>query len=317
MLAQFPGLKFAISEFTFIDTAAKAQQVALAIASARHGDALPLVFTTLVEPQLQTIIAASDACVVDLFSTFIAPLEDCLGRESAHKQGLPDSLFGGRAYQQRLNAIDYALAHDDGVRPDQFPEADVILVGVSRCGKTPTSLYLAMNFYIKAANYPLLDVELEKDELPQVLQPLRDRLVALTIQPQQLSNIREQRRPGSDYAALAYVSGKCDMPNPCSVCPPAGIRNNGDIHRGNRRLDHEREALAETDRRLKDSGVKRISAMSKRVIPLDKLSIQDVARVGGKNASLGEMIQQPWRPECPGTRWIRYHSGSLSRVPRL
>lgn len=203
LLAQFPGLKFAISEFTFIDSAAKAQQVALAIASARHGDALPLVFTTLVEPQLQTIIAASDACVVDLFSTFIAPLEDCLGRESAHKQGLPDSLFGGRAYQQRLNAIDYALAHDDGVRPDQFPEADVILVGVSRCGKTPTSLYLAMNFYIKAANYPLLDVELEKDELPQVLQPLRDRLVALTIQPQQLSNIREQRRPGSDYATLA------------------------------------------------------------------------------------------------------------------
>ena len=204
LLAQFPGIRYDICEFTFIDNAGKAQQVARAIASAaRQGNSLPLVFTTLVEPELQAIIAASSACIVDLFSTFIAPLEDCLGRESAHKQGLPDSLFGALAYQQRLDAIDYALAHDDGVRPDQFPEADVILVGVSRCGKTPTSLYLAMNFYIKAANYPLLDRELEQDELPQVLQPLRDRLVALTIQPQQLSNIREQRRPGSDYAKPA------------------------------------------------------------------------------------------------------------------
>lgn len=205
LLAQFPGLKFDIAEFTFIDTAGKAQQAAAAIAAAARqpGQACPLVFTTLVEPQLQAIIAASNACIVDLFSTFIAPLEDCLGRESAHKQGLPDSLFGGLAYQQRLDAIEYALAHDDGVRPDQYPEADVILVGVSRCGKTPTSLYLAMNFYIKAANYPLMDSELERDELPPVLQPLRERLVALTIQPQQLSHIREQRRPGSDYATLA------------------------------------------------------------------------------------------------------------------
>ena len=204
LLAQFPGLRFDIFEYTFIDTAVKAQQVAEAISAAagRQGDS-PLVFTTLVEPQLQAIIAASNACIVDLFSTFIEPLEDCLGRESAHKQGLPDSLFGGRAYQQRLNAIDYAMAHDDGVRPDQYPEADVILVGVSRCGKTPTSLYLAMNFYIKAANYPLLERELETDELPLVLQPLRDKLVALTIQPLQLSSIREQRRPGSEYAALA------------------------------------------------------------------------------------------------------------------
>ncbi len=203
-MAQFPGLRFDIFEYTFIDTAVKAQQVAEAISAAagRQGDS-PLVFTTLVEPQLQAIIAASNACIVDLFSTFIEPLEDCLGRESAHKQGLPDSLFGGRAYQQRLNAIDYAMAHDDGVRPDQYPEADVILVGVSRCGKTPTSLYLAMNFYIKAANYPLLERELETDELPLVLQPLRDKLVALTIQPLQLSSIREQRRPGSEYAALA------------------------------------------------------------------------------------------------------------------
>jgi regulator of PEP synthase PpsR (kinase-PPPase family) len=204
LLAQFPGLKFDISEYTFIDNAEKADNVAEAIDSAaRHDGVVPLVFTTLVEPQLQTIIAAANACIVDLFSTFIEPLEGCLGRESAHKQGLPDSLFGGQAYQQRLNAIDYAMAHDDGVRPDQYPEADVILVGVSRCGKTPTSLYLAMNFYIKAANYPLLDSELETDELPPVLQPLRDKLVALTIQPLQLSNIREQRRPGSDYAALA------------------------------------------------------------------------------------------------------------------
>ncbi len=202
LLAQFPGLTFEGRRFAFIDNPGKAGAVAAQIGQIIDETGVPpIVFMTLVEPATQKIIGASGGCVIDLFSTFLAPLEHALGVESAHKLGLSQRIFGTRGYQTRLNAIEYALNHDDGVRPDQYPEADVILIGVSRCGKTPTSLYLAMNFFIKVANYPLTDHELERDRLPDLLAPLKSRLVALTIAPKQLANIRQQRRPGSSYAS--------------------------------------------------------------------------------------------------------------------
>jgi len=110
--------------------------------------------------------------------------------------------FSDTTYQRRLDAIDFALTHDDGVRPDHYNDADVILAGVSRCGKTPTSLYLAMNFSLKVANYPLTPEDLSSDELPQCLLDNIDKLVGLTIKPVPLSRIRRQRRPGSEYASL-------------------------------------------------------------------------------------------------------------------
>ena len=203
LLSQFPGVQFDSQRFSFVDSEAKAHGVAERIRDLARKDAnQTIVFSTLVEPRLQTIIAASSACVIDLFSTFIEPLEAGLGMPSAHTQGLSHSEFGKQSYQDRLNAIDYALNHDDGVRPDQYAGADIILVGVSRCGKTPTSLYLAMNFFLKAANYPLTGRELDRETLPPALQAVRDKLVALTIDPRVLSNIRQQRRPDSAYASV-------------------------------------------------------------------------------------------------------------------
>jgi regulator of PEP synthase PpsR (kinase-PPPase family) len=203
LLSQFPGAQFDSRRFPFVDSVAKAHAVAAQIARlSRQGVANSIVFSTLVEAELQGIIAATGACVIDLFSTFIEPLEAALGVPSAHTQGLSRSEFGRQSYQDRLNAIEYTLNHDDGVRPDQYPHADVILVGVSRCGKTPTSLYLAMNFFLNAANYPLTGHELEQDALPPVLQAVKGKLVALTIDARTLSNIRQQRRPGSDYASF-------------------------------------------------------------------------------------------------------------------
>ncbi|MGB5337761.1 MAG: kinase/pyrophosphorylase, partial [Gammaproteobacteria bacterium] len=187
----------------FVDNITKAHTVAAHILhQSRQSVANTIVFSTLVEPELQDIVAATGACVIDLFSAFIEPLEVALAMPSAHTQGLSHSEFGKQSYQDRLNAIEYTLSHDDGVRPDQYPDADIILVGISRCGKTPTSLYLAMNFFLKAANYPLTDHELEQDTLPPVLQTEADKLVALSIDARTLCTIRQQRRPGSDYASL-------------------------------------------------------------------------------------------------------------------
>jgi regulator of PEP synthase PpsR (kinase-PPPase family) len=203
LLSQFPGIEFDSRQFPFIDSEEKARSLAEHIAVvARDTGHAPVVFSTLVEPGVQRIISATNACVIDLFSTFIEPLENCLGIESAHTQGLLHSVFGKQTYQDRLNAIDYVLNHDDGLRTDQYAEADVILIGVSRCGKTPTSLYLAMNFFIKAANYPLTEDELRQDALPSALQAVQGKLVALTIDARALNHIRQQRRPNSAYASF-------------------------------------------------------------------------------------------------------------------
>jgi len=161
------------------------------------------VFSTLVDDAEQDIIEECDACVINLFHTFLGPLENCFEMESAHTQGMSRTVFGDSAYLVRLDAIDYSLSHDDGIRPDQYDDADLILVGVSRCGKTPTSLYLAMNFSLKASNYPLTQEDLERDVLPDYLLKHRHKLVGLTIKPVPLSRIRRKRRHTSEYASLS------------------------------------------------------------------------------------------------------------------
>ena len=134
------------------------------------------MFSTLVEPTIQKIIESADACVINLFGAFIDPLEKSLNEKSAHTLGRSQDVIGKLGYEKRLDAIDYSLAHDDGVRPDQYDKAEIILVGVSRCGKTPTSLFLAMSHSINACNYPLTEDELDADTLPEALLKYREKL---------------------------------------------------------------------------------------------------------------------------------------------
>ncbi|HHJ36553.1 MAG TPA: kinase/pyrophosphorylase [Gammaproteobacteria bacterium] len=205
LLAQFPGFEFESIKHAYVDSEEQALITAGAIERiAIMSDEEPIVFSTLVEPEIQAIIENTSACVINLFGTFLGPLEECLGEQSAHTLGKSQDVFGRTGYAKRLDAIDYALAHDDGVRPDQYDEAEIILVGVSRSGKTPTCLLLAMNHSISACNYPLTEDELDSETLPAVLLKHRDKLIGLTIAPGQLSNIREKRRPGSKYASLNY-----------------------------------------------------------------------------------------------------------------
>lgn len=203
LLAQFPDLEFETITLAFVDTAEKAVEAREQINQVSHETKLqPVVFSTLVNDDEQIIIEGADACVISLFHSFIGSLEKFLGEESSHKQGVSRISFSDATYQRRLDAIDFSLVHDDGVRPDHYAEADVILAGVSRCGKTPTSLYLAMNFSLKVANYPLTPEDLGSDELPKCLLDNKEKLVGLTIKPVPLSRIRRQRRPDSDYSSL-------------------------------------------------------------------------------------------------------------------
>ena len=204
LLAQFPDARFRQVRAPFIDDIDKAIDCATQIREAAAEDGVrPIVFSTLVNQATVDALHKSDALFLDLFERFIGPLEAELGQRSTHAVGRFHGIADSLNYKHRIEAINFAMAHDDGISSEgELAEADVILVGVSRSGKTPTSLYLAMQFGIKAANYPLIPEDFERNKLPGELHKYRGKLFGLTIAPERLSQIRQERRPNSRYAAL-------------------------------------------------------------------------------------------------------------------
>jgi regulator of PEP synthase PpsR (kinase-PPPase family) len=163
----------------------------------------PLVFTTVVDMDVLNVFRTQcKGVLLDMFGTFIAPLEHELGMKSNHRVGRFSDVTKSREYHDRIEAINFTLEHDDGQTNDNLEKSDVILIGVSRSGKTPTSLYLALQFGLKAANYPLIPEDFERRQLPPALLPHKKKLFGLTIDPQRLSEIRHERRPHSRYATL-------------------------------------------------------------------------------------------------------------------
>jgi regulator of PEP synthase PpsR (kinase-PPPase family) len=202
LLSQFEGIHFRQMRYPFVDSRQKAEACLQGIRDARNQDGVrPLVVMTMMNPELSAILHQEDALFLDLFEVFIAPLEKELGVKSAHTVGRSHGQ-AGREYTNRIAAISFAIAHDDGISDADLKNADVILVGVSRSGKTPTSLYLSMQFGIRAANYPLIPEDFERGHLPDTLKPFRGKLFGLTIAPEQLHLIRQERRPNSNYSAL-------------------------------------------------------------------------------------------------------------------
>jgi [pyruvate, water dikinase]-phosphate phosphotransferase / [pyruvate, water dikinase] kinase len=202
ILAQFET-RFKQIRIPFVTTLDKAHQ---ALQEINHHAQLhgvkPIVFTTLVNPEINALINSSQAMVLDMFHTFVAPLEIELDLKSTHAIGRFHQNIDTEGYRNRIEAINFSLAHDDGQSHKNLEEADVILVGVSRSGKTPTCLYLAMQYGLKSANYPLIPEDFERGTLPSELHKFKTKLFGLTIDPQRLSQIRNERRPGSKYAAL-------------------------------------------------------------------------------------------------------------------
>jgi [pyruvate, water dikinase]-phosphate phosphotransferase / [pyruvate, water dikinase] kinase len=201
LLTQFEGVQFNQITLPFVDSLERAEECLARIATESE-NGQPIVFSTLVNHELRAVVRRSQALFIDFFESFIDPLEAALGVRSSHTIGRSHSAMDKKEYAQRMEAINFAMAHDDGASHRELGQADVILIGVSRSGKTPTSLYLALQFGVKAANYPLIPEDFHRGRLPETLKLHKTRLYGLTIAPERLHEIRRERRPDSRYADL-------------------------------------------------------------------------------------------------------------------
>jgi regulator of PEP synthase PpsR (kinase-PPPase family) len=203
LLSQFHDVTFDIRTLRYVDTVEKVDEVVRQINEITQASKnKPIVLGTLVNGPLRARLRAVNAHVFDIMGSFLTPLEEIFGRQATPTVGLTHGQGQQDTYKQRMDAVTFALLHDDGGVVSHYDRADIILIGVSRSGKTPTSVYLAMQYGLYVANYPLVDEDLETGELPKVLQAHHDKLFALTILPDRLHNIREERRPRSGYASL-------------------------------------------------------------------------------------------------------------------
>jgi regulator of PEP synthase PpsR (kinase-PPPase family) len=203
LLSQFTELRFNTRYTPFINTRDKAQALANELAHRAEAEGCrPIVFATMVDEEIGALLRHADCHYFELFDRFMPDLVEVLGVEPNRRSGISHGLVNLENYEARIETINYALANDDGMRLNRFDNADVILIGVSRSGKTPTCLYLALHFGLRAANYPLTEEDFEKGDLPDELLAQRHKIFALTIEPERLAAIRELRRPGSDYASM-------------------------------------------------------------------------------------------------------------------
>jgi len=203
LLSQFEQIDFKRRTIPFVDTPERIGEVVSIInETAATEKQRPVVFSSIVDETMSAQLGLANALFLDLFQVFIAPLEAELDAKSSHAAGRSHGIANPMEYFARMEAINFAQAHDDGAATRDLAKAQVILVGVSRCGKTPTTLYLALQFGILAGNYPLTPDDFADSKLPGSILPYRDRLFGLTINPERLQQIRQARRPNSKYAAL-------------------------------------------------------------------------------------------------------------------
>ena len=203
LLTQFEQIAFQEISIPFIDSPAKARRAVERInQTAQEDGARPICFSTLVDTELHAIVRQSKGFMLDLFGTFIGPLEEELQVASSHTVGRAHGMTDMQRYRLRIEAMNFAMDADDGASDKDYQRADIILVGVSRCGKTPTCLYLALQYGLFAGNYPLLEEDLVSGDLPAIIAPYRQKLYGLLIDPERLAQIRQERRPNSSYASL-------------------------------------------------------------------------------------------------------------------
>jgi regulator of PEP synthase PpsR (kinase-PPPase family) len=207
LLTQFDELEFNETTLPFIDTPEKVEEAVQEINQAARRDGVrPIVISTLVGEAMSALLTQAEALVLDCFQIFIAPLEQELGMKSSHAVGRSHSAVNS-SYFRRIEAVNFALSYDDGQATRELVNADVVLVGVSRCGKTPTCLYLALQYGIRAANYPLIPEDFGTMRLPGQLQPCRNKLFGPTILPDRLHQIRSERRPAASTRACKLRVG--------------------------------------------------------------------------------------------------------------
>lgn len=203
LLAHFEGVTFEYQARPFTDTEAEIEAIVSEVRLVHQVQGLrPIIFSTLTNPALSALLEQAPALVFDLFGPYLGVLEAELGARVQPRVGRFHSINDAGAYFTRIDAVDFVLATDDGLGGKHYAQAEVILVGVSRAGKTPTCLFLGLQYGIRAANYPLAEDDFERLTLPEPLQPYRAKVFGLTIDPLHLQKIRTARKPGSRYATL-------------------------------------------------------------------------------------------------------------------
>lgn len=202
LLAQFRDQHVEQVTLPYVDSDAKVTQVLQRIENAASESGLqPIIITTIVSDQIRNQLHESSALMLDVFESYLAPLANLFGTDPARTVGVSHGIADDRRYSERIDAVHFAMDNDDGRRTREFESADIILVGVSRSGKTPTCLYLALQFGLRAANYPITEEDMDSTALPKILRPYRHKLFGLTIDPKRLINIRQERRANSRYAS--------------------------------------------------------------------------------------------------------------------
>ena len=206
LLTQFDGHHFRHVTLPFIDTDDKAREAVQKInEAATEADARPIVFSTLVQDEFRSVVREADGLHLDIFDVFLEPLEEELQQKSTHTAGRAHGMSDIESYMKRIEATNFALANDDGGVTRDYEKADVILIGVSRSGKTPTCLYLALQYGVYAANFPLTDDEFDGGALPKILGKQQSKLFGLTIAPTRLQQIRRERRALGKYSSAQQV----------------------------------------------------------------------------------------------------------------
>lgn len=206
LITQFDSHDYRQVTLPFIDSEDKAQEAVQKIDEAGAADRhRPIIFSTLVQPEFRKIVKQACGLHLDIFDVFLEPLEAELEQAPAHESGRAHGMSDINAYMKRIEATNFALANDDGGISRNYEMADVILVGVSRSGKTPTCLYLALQYGVYAANYPLTEEDFESGELPDFLKRQKKKLFGLTIAPSRLRQIRKERRPMGRYSSAQQV----------------------------------------------------------------------------------------------------------------
>ncbi|HET7796287.1 pyruvate, water dikinase regulatory protein [Nevskia sp.] len=207
LLTQFEDVEFKKITLPFINTPDKAR---VSLNYINHVAATetrrPIVFSTTVNEEVRAILRSANAMFLDLFDTYIAPVEAELGVKSSHAQGRAHGMSDHGRYNARIDAMNFAMEHDDGQSVRDIGRADVVLIAPSRCGKTPTTLYLALQHAVFATNFPLTEDDLENLKLPKALRGHESKLFGLTSDPERLQQVRSERRPGSKYASLAQCA---------------------------------------------------------------------------------------------------------------
>jgi [pyruvate, water dikinase]-phosphate phosphotransferase / [pyruvate, water dikinase] kinase len=206
LLTQFPGHRFERRTIPFITTAVEACRVIEVIDGIAASGPRPIVFSTAVNREIREILAQSKGHFLDLFGTHIGRLEDALHAPASGEPGKAHGVGDAIRYQSRMTAVEYAIEHDDGQSIRALERAELILIAPSRCGKTPTTMYLALQHGILAANFPLVEEDFVHQTLPDPLRPFVRKCFGLTSLPVRLSQIRKERRPDSNYASLAQCS---------------------------------------------------------------------------------------------------------------